>query len=463
MEKLIFENMLSNTVYASKVFPHIRPEYFSEQKDKIIFEIIQSYHSQYGVMPDKQSLAVELSSRRDVPQNVFDEAFGTVENLAEEPTKQVDWLVDKTEEYCKSRAISNAIMDSIKILDDEKGGKDAGSIPFLLSSALAVTFDTSVGLAYDMSIDALYQYYHTEEAKIPFGLEMLDKVTRGGLRKKTLTIFMAGTGGGKTIMMCHLASRKMMEGKNVLYISMEMSEEMITQRVDANLMNINISEIETMGYDEYSNRKKDVLRISLGRLIVKSYPTASASANHFRALLDELKIKQGFVPDIVMIDYLNICASSRLKSSESGSHQYPKAIAEEIRSLAVEYDFACVSATQMNRSGYSTSDPDLTHTSESMGLPVTADMFFALSQPEASENSDTIFITQLKNRFGDINSPRRFTVGLDRSKMKFYDVDNPTQDIQAAITPSNVQRSGPRVPTPPGSASQRKPFAGGLS
>lgn len=428
MEKIIFETLLIDEKFVGKVFPFLKSEYFEKESDKVIFDLIANYQVRYSVMPTKESLMVDLSERRDIKESTFKESYEAIRSFEEKTDNNLDWLVDKTEKFCKDRAIYNALMKSVAITHDDTGTADKGSIPHLLSSALAVTFDTSVGLSYDDSIDALWEYYNSEVAIIPTGLSIIDKVTRGGLRKKTLSIIMATTGGGKTILMCHIAANTMMEGKNVLYISMEMSEEMITQRIDANLMNIPMDEIETMPYEQYASRKKAVLSRARGRLVVKSYPTGSASANNFRALLSELEIKQGFKPDLVCIDYLNICASSRLKAAESGSHQYPKAVAEEARSLAIEFDYACLSATQSNRQGYGTTDPDLTHTSESMGLPMTADLFFSLSTSDELEALGQVSMTQLKNRFGDINRPRRFVLGLDRPKMRFYDVEDYAQD-----------------------------------
>lgn len=428
MEKIILETLLIDDKYVGKVFPFLKSEYFEKESDKVVFDLIADYQVRYSVMPTKESLLVELSERRDIKESTFKESYDTIRAFVDKTDNQLDWLVDKTEKFCKDRAVYNALMKSVSIAHDETGKADKGSIPHLLSSALAVTFDSSVGLSYDDSIEALWEYYNSEVSIIPTGLSMIDKVTRGGLRKKTLSIIMATTGGGKTICMCHIAANAMMNGQNVLYISMEMSEEMITQRIDANLMNIPMDEIETMDFEQYASRKKAVLSRAKGRLIVKAYPAGSASANNFRALLSELEIKQNFKPDLVCIDYLNICASSRLKPSEAGSHQYPKAIAEEARSLAVEFDYAALSATQSNRQGYATTDPDLTHTSESMGLPVTADVFFSISTSDELEALGQVAMTQLKNRFGDINRPRRFVLGLDRPKMKFYDVEDYAQD-----------------------------------
>lgn len=451
MENVIFTGLLNDRDYANKVVPFLKEEYFTERKDKLVFDIINKHLAKYNVLPSKEEIVIELNERRDIPAAVYSETVDSINLLKDKSEYDTTWLIDKTEKFCKDRALYNALNEAISIADGMDLKKDLGIIPQLMTSALAVTFDTSIGLEYSESIDDMLEFYNRDVAKISTGLEYVDRILRGGIRKKTLTVFMATTGGGKTIMMCHLAAQMQMAGKNVLYISAEMAQEMITQRIDANLMDIEIDALEKMDRQIYAAKKQGVLKKATGRLIVKEYPTATVNSNHIRSLLNDLRLKKNFVPDVVFVDYLNICASSRLKSSDAGSHTYPKAIAEEIRSLAVELDFAAVTATQANRSGYNNSDMDLTNTSESMGLPVTADVFLSLISTTEMEALNQIVVKQLKNRFGDINNPKSFVLGLDRPKMRFYDLEESAQrDL--------ISREEPNQTAKPSAASTKNKF-----
>ncbi len=424
----ILSNLLHDEVYARKVLPFIRDEYFEERTDRVVFQQIAEYVKAYDGLPTKEVLHIEAEKRDDLTQD----EFSLVENLIDalhESTSERAWAEDTTESWCKERAIYLALMKSIQIADgqDEKHSNDA--IPDILKDALAVGFDQHVGHDYIDDSEGRYEYYHRKENKIEFDLEMFNKITAGGVSNKTLNIALAGTGVGKSLFMCHYASSVLLQGKNVLYVTCEMAEEKIAERIDANLLNTNIREVAELPKTVFERKVNKLREKTQGKLIIKEYPTASAHVGHFRSLLSELKLKKNFMPDIIFIDYLNICASSRYRSAVNvNSYNYVKAIAEELRGLAVEFDVPIFSATQTTRSGFTSTDPDLTDTSESFGLPATADLMIALISSDELEELGQIMVKQLKNRYNDPTYNKRFVVGIDRPKMRLYDCEQEAQD-----------------------------------
>lgn len=423
LEKVILANLALNEEFARKVIPFFKSEYFHDPVDKTVFDLIDAYSKKYNRFPSKDALAVELMSRDNLSEDNFKKCAEFVEGLSPDDT-DFDWLVDQSEKFCQDKAIYNAIMKSIQILDDKTGKLAKGSIPSLLSDALGVNFDTNIGHDFMLDADSRYEFYHRHEEKIPFDLEMLNRITKGGLSRKTLNIVLAGTGVGKSMFMCHSAANNLNMGLNVLYITLEMAEERIAERIDANLLDVPLDELNLLTKESYDAKIQRLKTKSKGRLIIKEYPTACASSNNFRHLLQELKIKKNFTPDIIYIDYLNICASARIKHGANvNSYTYIKAIAEELRGLAVEFDVPIVSATQTTRSGYTSSDLGLEDTSESFGLPATADFMFAIISTEEFESLNQVLVKQLKNRYSDVGSNRRFMLGVDRRKMRFYDVE----------------------------------------
>lgn len=429
IETTILSHLVYNEEFARKTIPFLKSEYFSDNTEKVIFEEIETYIKKYNAFPSKEALTIDLSTRDNLSEDQFVASQRYVDALHPDADTQNEWLFDQTEKFCQDKAIYNAIMKSIGILDNKTGEVSKGSIPQILSDALAVSFDTSIG--HDFLDDYLprYDFYHMKESRIPFDLDYLNKITKGGLPNKTLNIALAGTGVGKSLFMCHCAAGNLLQGINVLYITMEMSEERIAERIDANMLNTPIDQLELMPKDVYEKKIQKLQSKTTGKLIIKEYPTASAGSANFRHLLNELKIKKNFKPQIIYIDYLNICASSRIKMSASiNSYTYIKAIAEELRGLAVEFNVPIVSATQTTRSGYGSSDVDLTDTSESFGLPATADLMFALISTEQLQDLNQIMIKQLKNRYNDPSMFKRFVVGVDKSRMKLYDVEQAGQD-----------------------------------
>ena len=426
----ILKNLLHDEEYTRKVLPFIQSDYFEEVSDKTVFEEISSFLKQYDSLPTKEILHIEVEKRSDLNQDQFTTINQLIDALDITEYKK-EWVLDTTESWCKERAIYNALMESIKIADGQDEKKKPDAIPSILSDALAVGFDQHVGHDYIDDSQDRFAYYHKVENKIPFDLEYFNKITSGGLSDKTLNIALAGTGVGKSLFMCHVASSCLTQGKNVLYITLEMAEEKIAERIDANLLNTNIKDIKDLPHNTFTKKIDKLAAKTTGKLIVKEYPTASAHAGHFRALLQELKLKKSFEPDIIFVDYLNICASSRYRGSVNiNSYTYVKSIAEELRGLAVETSIPLFSATQTTRSGFASSDPDLTDTSESFGLPATADLMFALISTEDLEQLNQIMVKQLKNRYNDPTMNRRFVVGIDRAKMRLYDCE---QDAQSDI------------------------------
>ena len=434
IETTILRNLVYEEEYSRKVIPFIQPDYFENRTEKVIFEEIAQFIVKYGSAITIEALNIELDNRTDLTEDEIKEARQITTGFSDLPA-EYEWLVDTTEKWCRDRAIYLALMESIHIADgnDEKKNRDA--IPTILSDALAVSFDNHIGHDYLQDYEERYESYHRKESRIQFDLEYFNKITKGGLPNKTLNIALAGTGVGKSLFMCHLASSVLLEGKNVLYITLEMAEEKIAERIDANLLNVAIQDITDLPKPMFESKVNSLAKKTQGTLIIKEYPTASAHSGHFKALLNELSLKKSFKPDIIFIDYLNICASSRYRQNTSvNSYSYIKAIAEELRGLAVEANLPIVSATQTTRSGYGSSDVDLTDTSESFGLPATADLMFALISTEELEEINQIMVKQLKNRYNDPTINKRFVVGIDRAKMRLYDVE---QSAQQGITDAN--------------------------
>jgi replicative DNA helicase len=428
IETTILRNLVFNEDYSRKVIPFIQPDYFEQRTEKVVFQEIVHFIVKYGSAITTEALKIELENRSDLTEGEIKEVREIGESLHDSAVDQ-QWLLDTTEKWCRDRAIYLALMESIHIADgnDEKKNRDA--IPSILSDALAVSFDNNIGHDYLKNYEERYEFYHAKEDKIPFDLEYFNKVTKGGLPNKTLNIALAGTGVGKSLFMCHVASSVLLQGRNVLYITMEMAEEKIAERIDANLLNVPIQDLTDLPKKTFETKVNKLASKTQGTLIIKEYPTASAHSGHFKALLNELALKKSFRPDIIFIDYLNICASSRYKSNFSvNSYSYIKAIAEELRGLAVEANVPIVSATQTTRSGYGSSDVELTDTSESFGLPATADLMFALISTEELEQLGQLMVKQLKNRYNDPTIYKRFIVGIDRAKMRLYDCEQSAQN-----------------------------------
>jgi len=428
IERTALTNLITNEDYAKKVLPFIKKDYFDGREEKIIFEEITNFVDKYKKIPTGHALEIEVGERKDLTETEYKKIVDIIQTLS--PTDvDFDWLVDTTEKFCKDKAIYNAIVEGISIIDGKDKNKTPDSIPSILTDALAVCFDNAVGHDYLADSESRYEFYHKVEERIPFDLDFFNKITKGGLPPKTLNIALAGTGVGKSLFMCHMAASTLMQGKNVLYITLEMAEEKIAERIDANLLNVNIQDITDLPKPMFENKVNNISKKTQGTLIIKEYPTASAHSGHFKSLLNELALKKSFTPDIIFIDYLNICASSRYRTNNNvNSYSYIKAIAEELRGLAVEANVPIVSATQTTRSGYGSSDVDLTDTSESFGLPATADLMFALISTEELEGLGQIMVKQLKNRYNDPTIYKRFVVGVDRAKMRLYDCEQQAQD-----------------------------------
>ena len=419
---------MHNEEYTRKVIPFIKADYFEDTNQKIVFEEIRSFIEEYNQLATKEVLSIEVEKRKDINDTSFKEIVHLIDCLDNVPV-EINWVIDTTEKWCRDRAIYIALMESIHIADDKDEKKNRDSIPSILSDALAVSFDNHVGHDYLLDYEKRYESYHKKEEKIEFDLEYFNKITKGGLPNKTLNIALAGTGVGKSLFMCHVASSVLLQGRNVLYITLEMAEERIAERIDANLLNVPIQQLVDLPRQMFETKVNSIAKKTQGSLVIKEYPTASAHAGHFKALLNELALKKSFRPDIIFIDYLNICASSRHKANNSvNSYSYIKSIAEELRGLAVEFNVPIVSATQTTRSGYGNSDVELTDTSESFGLPATADLMFALISTEELEELGQILVKQLKNRYAATDKYRRFVLGIDRSKMRLYDCEQSAQD-----------------------------------
>jgi len=440
IEQTILRNLLFTEEYYRKVVPFLKADYFQEYHEKIVFEEIADFAAKYDKIPTKEVLTINLQNRNDLTDDAYKDSVQTVSDLSDEWV-DYEWLLDATEKWCQDRAIYLALMRSIKIADggDKKISKDA--IPSILQEALAVSFDEHIGHDYIEQAEDRYDFYHRVEEKVPFDLEKFNFITKGGLSNKTLNVALAGTGVGKSLFMCHAAAAALTQNYNVLYITCEMAEEKIAERIDANLLNVPVKDIVELPEVLFTSKVNEIARKTQGKLIIKEYPTASAHAGHFKALLSDLSLKKDFKPDIIFVDYLNICASVRYKGAIVNSYTYVKAIAEELRGLAVEVGVPIVSATQTTRSGFGNSDPDLTDTSESFGLPATADFMFALISTDELEQQGRLMVKQLKNRYSDLVTSRKFMVGIDRSKMRLYDVADDASEISIDTEDTGEQLS----------------------
>ena len=432
VEKKILKHLLNDDAYTRKILPFLSGDYFSDHSEKVIYEEIHKYITKYNNLPTVEALAIEIDGRSNLSGDQHKKVTGLLDelNVTEFDARDGVWLLDATEKFCQEKAIYNAIMESIQILDESGNSKkEKGAIPNILSDALAISFDNHVGHDFIDDAETRYEFYHTVEKRIPFDLDYLNRITKGGLPEKTLNIILAGTGVGKSMFMCHCAAANLTIGKNVLYITLEMAEERIAERIDANLMNVDIDKLMALPKESYLKKIERLKEKTLGRLIIKEYPTASANVTHFKHLLNELKLKRQFVPDIIYIDYLNICASSRMRQGANvNSYSFIKAIAEELRGLAVEHKVPVISATQTTRGGYSNSDVDITDTSESFGLPATADFMIALIATEELTDLNQMMVKQLKNRYNNPDTNKRFMIGVDKAKMKLYDVEQTAQN-----------------------------------
>jgi replicative DNA helicase len=428
IEAIVFTNLLKNDVFVRASLPYIKKEYFSQSEHRLLFELIGDYFDKYNKCPPAAALKIELDNI-SINDNVYNETLQYINFISkEEINTDYDWLMQTTEKWCQDKAIYNAIMQSIQIIDG-KSDQDKGALPSLLSDALGVSFDTNIGHDFLEDAEARYDFYHQKVERLPFDIDYFNKITRGGAPRKTLNVILAGTGVGKTLMMCHFAGANLMAGQNVLYITLEMAEERISERIDANLMGVPLNDLETYPLETYKTKINRLRSKTTGKLVVKEYPTASVGSGHFRHLLNELKLKKKFVPDIIYIDYLNLCTSARIRGGVNvNSYTLVKAIAEELRGLAVEFNLPIFTATQTNRSGFTSSDVGLEDTSESFGLPATADFMFAAISSEELESLGQLLIKQLKNRYNDPGLYRRFVVGVDRSRMKLYDTEQNAQE-----------------------------------
>ena len=435
LEKTILSNLIYNEEFCRKVFPYIKEEYFDENNLKKIFTTFAEYVSEYKEPPSIEALKISIDQRKDLNEQSFKEVNIIIDELKVDDKTNQDWLVSETEKFCQDKDLYNSIRKAILILDGQDKTNDKGAIPQLLSDSLGISFDTHIGHDFLEDFESRYEFYHRKEERLEFDIELLNKITKGGLPRKSMTVLLATTGGGKSLVKCHMAATSLMYGRNVLYITMEMAEEKISQRIDANLLDVTLDELVEMPKDVYDRKINRIKGKTTGKLIVKEYPTGSAHAGHFRHMLNELKMKKNFMPDIIFVDYLNICASSRVKgAAAANSYTLVKSIAEEIRGLAMEFNVPIVTSSQFNRSGYDNSDVDLTNTSESMGITHTADAIFALITSEELEGMGQLMIKQLKNRWGDLSYFRRFVIGVDRSRMKLFNLEESAQN--------NIQTEG---------------------
>ena len=442
IEVTILRNLIFNEDFTRKTLPFINEIYFPKREEKILFQEIDNFVQKYKNLPTKESLLIELGYRKDINEQENKVVKDLLTTLNAEDVEQ-KWLLDTTEKFCKDRAVHNAVLEGIKILDGKDSKRTPESIPSILADALAVSFDKNIGHDYIQDADSRFKYYHAKEKKYQFDLRYFNKITKGGVPSKTLNIALAGTGVGKSLFMCHCASSFLAQGLNVLYITLEMAEERIAERIDANLLDVSMDDLHDMPKSLYEDKLKRLQDKTKGQFIIKEYPTASAHSGHFRALLNELALKKSFKPQVLFIDYLNICASSRFKGGNISSYFYIKAIAEELRGLAVEFDLPIFSATQTTRTGYTSTDIGLEDTAESFGLPATADFMFALQSNEELEQLGQMKVKQLKNRYNDPAINRSFIVGVDRSKMKLYDVQNTAQNIVDKGTESKPEGKNP--------------------
>jgi len=448
IETVILENLLYNEEYTRKVLPFLKAEYFTDPNEKTVFNSISDFVGKYSALPSKEAVGIVIKESKILTEEQFKKCREIVEALSDERQNQ-QWLTDETEKFCKDKSLYNAVLESIHIIEGKSKSKTPAALPDILSKALAVSFDTHVGHDYIEDADSRFEFYHKKESRLPFDLEYFNTITNGGVPQKTLNIILAGTGVGKSLFMCHHAANCLSLGKNVLYVTCEMAEERIAERIDANLMDTTLDDLKALPKDMYEKKMERIREKTQGKLIIKEYPTASANVNHFRILLEELKLKKRFKPDVIFIDYLNICASARIKMNASvGSYSYIKSIAEELRGLAVEQGVPIFSATQTNRTGFTNTDVGLEDTSESFGLPATADFMFALITTEEMDKLGQVLVKQLKNRYNDTANNKRFVVGINRAKMKLFDVEESAQ--------TDIVNTTPAPPKP-----KFKPFGGG--
>ena len=441
LQKIILNNLLNNEQFTRKSLPHLKPTYF-EGESVPVYKLILSFISSYNKLPNAVALEIEFKNSDFATRKDANEVLTLIRSLEDKEEVDYDWLVQSTEKWCKDRAVYLAIMESIQIIDGNSTDKAEGAIPEILSNALGVSFDSNVGHDYIENAEQRYDFYHKKEEKFAFDLEKFNDITKGGVSRKTLNIILAGTGVGKSLAMCHFAAAALTQGQNVLYITLEMAEERIAERIDANLFDVDISDIENMPKQNFDTKIQKILNKTKGKLIIKEYPTASAHAGHFRSLLDELKLKKDFKPDVIFIDYLNIAASSRMKGlgGSINTYSYIKAIAEELRGLAGEFNVPIWSATQVTRTGFGNTDVEITDTSESFGLPATSDLMVALISTEQLEGMNQIMVKQLKNRYNDITQNKRFVIGIDRSKMRLYDVEDSAQTLSNETQPKQEEK-----------------------
>lgn len=442
-ETVIISHLLFNEKYARKVLPFVKQEYFSAKPNQLVYDLLSSFVGKYNTFPTKEILLIDLQNKTNIEEKQFQEIKDYIIDLKPEKETKLEWLLDKTEQFCKDRSLHNAVLKCIKILDDPTAAR--GSMEKIMSEALSVSFDNAIGHDFIEDAEQRYDFYHTKEKRIPFDLELFNTITDGGLPNKTLNLIMAVTGGGKSRFKCHLAANNLRNNLNVLYITLEMAEERIAERIDANLLDIPLNELRSLDKEIYEKKIKKLKEKTKGKLIIKEYPTAGAGASHFRFLFNELKLKKNFIPDIVYIDYINICMSSRLKMGANvNSYGYIKAIAEELRGLAVEFNIPIVTSTQINRGGFNNSDIEMEHTSESIGLPATVDLMFALISNEELDNLNQILVKQLKNRYSDPTLNRRFCIGVDKPKMRLYDLENSKENLIQNIPVMDTTNFGKR-------------------
>jgi len=461
-ESAILKNLLHNEEYTRKVLPFLKTDYFTDNADKIVYNALSDFVIKYNSLPTKEALSIELQEVK-INEEEFKETLELLNDISKNTEEYTDigWLLDTTEKFCQDKAIYNAVVESISILDNPKHQQDKGAIPDILSDALSVSFDPHVGHDYLDDSDDRFAFYHRVEERIPFDLEYFNKITKGGLPQKTLNICLAGTGVGKSLFMCHVAASCLSQNQNVLYITLEMAEEKIAERIDANMLDIAVDDLHALSKDMYDRKIENLRKTTKGKLIVKEYPTASANCNHFRSLLNELNLKRSFIPDIIFVDYLNICTSARIRTGANvNSYTYIKSIAEELRGLAVENKIPILSATQTTRAGYSNTDVGLEDTSESFGLPATADLMFAIISTEQMEELGQIMVKQLKNRYNDPTKDRKFVVGINRSKMRLFDVDQTAQNELVDSGQDNAHDDTPSFDIATGGKFNKRDFAG---
>ena len=444
IEKTILSNLVFSGDFYRRVYPYLKPDYFEDNNLRKVFDTYSKYVDEYKDPPSVEALKLCVDKRKDLNEDSYKTIMAEVDALKPDATTNFEFLISETEKFCQDRDLFNSIRKAILIMDGQDKESDKGSIPELLSKSLSISFDTSIGHDFIEDADSRYEFYHRKEERLPFDIDMLNKITKGGLPRKSMSVLLATTGGGKSLVKCHMASSYLLQGKNVVYITMEMAEERIAERIDANMMDVSLDELKVMPRDVYEKRISRIKGKTTGKLVVKEYPTGSAHAGHFRHLLNELKMKRGFSPDVIFIDYLNICSSSRVKgAAAANSYTLVKSIAEEIRGLAMEFNCAIVTSSQYNRDAYGSSDVDLTNTSESMGITHTADCILGLISSEELDSMGQLMIKQLKNRWGDLSYYRRFTVGIDRSKMQIFDLEESAQKrvMNDSVSVSNTMMS----------------------